>query len=106
MTEQKTLPRRGARVGVGGTQGNCSATWLAVSGFKLMGLISAGSLASSLPRLIPELTQGLIRWLVWLSVETDSSAKDSGSWVISAQTPSAGGGVLVLYSLLASPVVR
>ena len=29
-----------------GTQGNCSATWLTVSGFMVMGLVSGLSLAS------------------------------------------------------------
>ena len=36
-----------------GTQENCSATWLAVSGFMVMGLVSGLSLASHSDSVIP-----------------------------------------------------
>ena len=36
-----------------GTQENCSATWLAVSGFMVMGLVSGLSLANYTDRVLP-----------------------------------------------------
>ena len=67
-----------------GPQGNCSATWLAVSGFMVMGIVSGLSLASHLA------------WpIVWasvlpggaashLSAKMDSSVKDSARLVTSS----------------------
>ena len=49
LSKQKTLLGRGAREEssrVKGTQENCSATWLMVLGFMVMGLISRLSLAN------------------------------------------------------------
>ena len=61
-----------------GTQENCSAWWLEVSGFRVMGLVSGLSLASHLA--VP--TFGLIQGPSWrhtnLSAKMDSSAKVSG----------------------------
>ena len=54
LTKQETLLGRGPwgqgeQLGEG-TQENCSATWLAVSGFMGMGLVSGLSLANHLAR--------------------------------------------------------
>ena len=48
LTKQETIGRRhlGKQQKGKGNQENCSATWLAVSGFRLMGLVSGLSLAN------------------------------------------------------------
>ena len=51
LMKQETLLGRGSRSPGGeqqgkGTQENCSAVWLAVSGFMVMGLVSGWSLAN------------------------------------------------------------
>ena len=56
-----------------GTQGNCSATWFAVSGFMVMGLVSRFSPANH-----------SILWSFWwhmhCSAKMDASKKESGRW--------------------------
>ena len=46
LTKQEILLGRAPRWRAGGTQENCSVTWLAVSGFMVMGLVSGWSLAN------------------------------------------------------------
>ena len=49
LTKQEILLGKGTRVessGVRGTQENCSAAWLTMSGFMVMGLVSGWSLAN------------------------------------------------------------
>ena len=51
LTKQETLLGRGTQEGKG-IQEDCSATWLTISGFMVMGLVSGLSLAHQ-PRWIP-----------------------------------------------------
>ena len=86
LTKQETLLGRGARVEsnrVREPRENCSATWLAVSGFMGMGLVSGLSLASCLVQPLLGLAQGPSWWRVHLSAKMDSSAKDPGRLVVS-----------------------
>ena len=53
-----------------GTQENCSAAWLAVSGFMVMGLVSGG--------LWPIILIQSLSW--WRSAKMDASERDSGKW--------------------------
>ena len=71
--------RLGREQGGKGTQ-NCSATWLAVSGFMVMGWVSRLSPASHLacPTFGP--TQGPSWWRTHLSAKMDSSVRVSGRW--------------------------
>ena len=55
-----------------GTQENCSATWLEVSGFMVTGLVFGLSLASYLAWPIFGLTQGPSWWHMYLSAKMDS----------------------------------
>ena len=55
-----------------GTQENCSATWLTVSGFMVMGLVSRWSLAN--------LIQSLSWWHTHGSAKMDANERDSGKW--------------------------
>ena len=64
-----------------GTQENCSAAWLTVSGCMVMGLVSWWSLASHLAWPISSLTQGPSWWHSHLSAKMDSSKKDAGRLV-------------------------
>ena len=64
-----------------GIQENCSATWLAVLGAVVMGLVSRLSLANHLAWPIFGLTQGPSLWREHLSAKMDSSMKDSGRLV-------------------------
>lgn len=65
-----------------GTQENCSATWLAVSGFMGMGLVSGLSLADHLAQPVVGLAQGPSWWQMHLSAKMDSRAKDLGRLVV------------------------
>ena len=67
-----------------GTQENCSAMWLVVSGFMVMGLVSGLSLANHLAWPKFGLTQGPSGWHVHLSGKMVPSIKDSGMLVISS----------------------
>ena len=84
LTKQKTLLGRGP---LGreqqrkGTEENCSAVWLTVSGFMVMGLVSGLSLANRLAWPIFGLTFGPFWRCAHLSAKVDSSAKDSGRLV-------------------------
>ena len=60
-----------------GTQENCSAMWLTVSGLMGMGLVSLSPLANRLA-----LVLGPSWWCTHLSAKMDSSAKDPGRLVI------------------------
>ena len=93
-----------------GTQENCSATWLAVLGFMVMGLVSGLSLAITL-------TQGPFWWPWNRSAKMDSSEEDSGrlvghvDWRLLSPFDLSrillvGGGLLVPCSLPGSPVVK
>ena len=76
LTKQEILLGKGTWVESNkgnGTQENCSAAWLAVSGFMVMGLVSKFSLAN-------HLTQGPSWWHTHCSAEMDASKKDSGRW--------------------------
>ena len=89
----------------GGTQEDCSAMWLAVSGIMVMGLVSRWSLANIL-------IQSLSWWRTHCSGKMDASKRDSGKWTDTvslfnlSQTLPVGGGLLVLYSLSGSPVIK
>ena len=67
-----------------GTQENCSATWLAASGFMGMGLVSGLSLANHPAWPIFGLTQGPARWFTHLSDQMDTNTKDPGRLVLSS----------------------
>ena len=67
---------QGQRAAGEGTQENCSATWLTVSGFMGMGFVSRLSLATCLAQFILGLAQGPSWWCEHLSAKMDSSAKD------------------------------
>ena len=57
-----------------GTQENCSAAWLTVSGFMVMGLVSGG-----LWPII--LIQSFAWWCRHRSAKMDASKRDSGKWM-------------------------
>ena len=88
-----------------GTQENCSASWLAVSGFMAMGLVSRLSLANH---------SGSESFLVVHDLFTQDGCQRGGFWevvghVVSpfdlSQTLPVGGGLLVPCSLPGPPVV-
>ena len=64
---------------VEGTQENCSAMWLTVSGLMGMGLVSLSPPANRLA-----LVLGPSWWYMHLSAKMDSSAKDPGRLVVSS----------------------
>ena len=90
-----------------GTQENCSVTWLAVSGFMVMGLVFMGdglSLANHSDSVLP----GCARLV-------QSNGCQRGFWEVVGHVVSpfelswtlpVGGGLLVLCSLLGPPVVK
>ena len=63
----------GWRAGGRGTQENCSATWLAVSGFMVMGFVSGLSLAN-------HSDSESSWWCTPCSAKMDARGKDSGRW--------------------------
>ena len=71
-----------------GTQENCSATWLAVSGFTVTGLVSGLSLAIHLAWPKFPLTQSPSWWPVPLSAKMDSSVRLLDSWQDTPSPPS------------------
>ena len=87
-----------------GTHENSSATWLAVSGFMVMELVSGLSLAS-------HLTQSPSWWCTPCSAKMDAREKDSARWsdmwcLLLTFPELVGGGLLVPCSLLGLPVVK
>ena len=74
LTKQEILLGKGTgwRAVGKGTQENCSAEWLAMLGFKVMGLVSRWSLAI--------LIQSLSWWRTHRSAKMDASERDSGKW--------------------------
>ena len=88
-----------------GTQENSSVTWLAVSGFMVMGLVSGLSLAS-------HLTQSPSWRCTPCSAKMDAREKDSGRWsdmwclLNLSPTLLVGGGLLVPCFLAGPPVVK
>ena len=88
-----------------GTQENCSAAWLAVLGFMVMELVSGWFLANH------SNTESFL--VAHDSAKMDASKRDSGKWMDRHLSPldlswtlSAGGGLLVPYSLSGSPVIK
>ena len=89
-----------------GTQENCSVTWLAVSGFMVMGLVSGLSLANH---------SDSESFLVVHSLFSQDACQREGFWEVVGQVVSpfdlsrtllVGGGLLVPYSLPGPPVVK
>ena len=89
-----------------GTQENCSAMWLTVSGFMVIGLVSGLSLASH---------SDSESFLVVHALFSQDGCQRQGFWEVDghavspfdlSQTPLVGGGLLVPYSLPGPPVVK
>ena len=89
-----------------GTQENCSATWLAVSGFMVMGLVSGLSLANY---------SDSESFLVVHTLFSQVGCQREGFWEVVGHAVSpfdffqvlpVGGGLLVPCSLPGSPVVK
>ena len=89
-----------------GTQENCSAAWLAVSGFMVMGLVSGWSLANH------SNSESFLVAHAWLSQD---GCYREGFWKVDGHAVSpfdlswtlpVGGGLLVPYSLSGSPVIK
>ena len=108
LTKQEILLGKGARGGEQegkGTQENCSATWFAVSGFMVMGLVSRSSLtkhSDSESFLVAHallILDGCQRGF-WEVVGHMVSPFDL------SQTLLVGGGLLVPCSLLGPPVIK
>ena len=89
-----------------GTQENCSAAWLAMSGFMVMGLVSRWSLANH---------SNSESFLVVQASLSQSGCQREGFWEVDGHVVSpfdlfwtlpVGGGLLIPYSLLGSPVIK
>ena len=89
-----------------GTQENCSAAWLAVLGFMVMGLVSGWSLANHFN------SESFL--VVHASLSQDGCYRE-GFWEVDGQvvfpldlfrTLPAGGGLLLPYSLSGSPAIK
>ena len=89
-----------------GTQGNCSATWFAVSGFMVMGLVSGFSPANH---------SILWSFLVAHALLSQDGCQQEGIWEVVGHVASpfdlswtlrVGDGLLVLCSLVGLPVVK
>ena len=89
-----------------GTQENCSVTWLVVSGFMVMGLVSRLSLANH---------SDSESFLVVHALFSQDGCQREGFWVVVGQVVSpltfsrtllVGGGLLVPCSLPGPPVVK
>ena len=88
-----------------GTQENCSATWLPVSGFMVMGLVSRRSLANHSNSVFPggpRISQP--RWMLARGIL--GSGQTRGVSFQPSRTLPVGGGLLVPYSLSGSPVIK
>ena len=89
-----------------GTQENCSAAWLTVSGFMVMGLVSGWSLANH---------SNSESFLVANALLSQDGCEWEGFWEVDghavspfdlSQTLPVGGGLLVPYSLSGSSVIK
>ena len=89
-----------------GTQENCSAAWLAVSGFMVMGLVSGWSLANH---------SNSESFLVAHASLSQDGCQRERFWEVDGRMVSpfdlsrtllVGGGLLVPYSLSGSPVIK
>ena len=89
-----------------GTQENCSVSWLAVSGFTVMGLVFGLSLANH---------SDSEAFLVVHALFSQDGCQREGFWEVArcmgspfdlSRTLPVGGGLLVLYSLSGSPVIK
>ena len=89
-----------------GTQENCSASWLAVLGFMVMGLVSGWSLANH---------SNSESFLVAQASLSQDGCYREGFWEVDGQvvfpldlsrTLHAGGSLLVPYSLSGSPAIK
>ena len=114
LTKQETLLGKGHPGGEQegkGIQENCSATWLAVLGFMVMGLVSGLSLANHSD------SGSFLVARAHCSAKTDSSKEDSErlvghvDWCLLSpfdlsQILLVGGGLLVPCSLPESPVIK
>ena len=86
-----------------GTQENCSATWLAVSGFMVMGLVSGLSLPNHLTQSLSwGCTPCLAKWMPERRIL--GGGRTCGFSFDLSQTLPVGGGLLVLCSLQGPPV--
>ena len=85
-----------------GTQENCSATCLTVSGFIGMELVSGLSLTTHLSWPVLGLTQGPSWWPAHLPAKMHSSAKDPGE--VGCLLPPVGLSLILLVSLQGSTV--
>ena len=107
LTKQEILLGTGTRVeNSKGTQENCSASWLAVSGFMVMGLVSGWSLANH--------SNSEFFLVAHVSLNQDGCQRE-GFWEVDGHAVSSfnlsrtlpvGGGLLVPYSFSGSPVTK
>ena len=108
LIKQKTIGKRlpGREQKRKGTQVNCSATWLTVSGFMVMGLVSRLSLANH---------SDSGSFLVGHALLSQDGCQREGFWEVEGHMASpfdlyralpVGGGLLVPCSLLGPPVVK
>ena len=109
LTKQEILLGKGARAEssrVREPKANCSATWLTVSGFMVMGLVSRLSLANH---------SDSESFLVVHALFSQDGCQREGFWEVVGQVVSpfdlsrtllVGGGLLVLCSLAGPPVVK
>ena len=108
LTEQEILSGKGTRVEsrTKGTQENGSASWLAVSGFMVMGLVSGLSLANH---------SYSESFLVVHALFSQDGCQREGFWEVVRQVVSpfdlswtlpVGGGLLVPCSLAGPPVIK
>ena len=108
LTKQEILLGRapGWRAAGKGIQEHCSAAWLAVLGFMVMGLVSGWSLANH---------SNSESFLVAHASLSQDGCQQEGFWEVDGQvvfpldlsrTLPAGGGLLVPYSLSGSPAIK
>ena len=109
LTKQEIFLGKGTRVessGVKGTQENSSVSWLAVSGFMVMGLVSGLSLANQSDSEF---------FLVVHALFSQDGCQKEGFWEVGRQVMSpfdlsqillVGGGLLVPCSLPGPPVTK
>ena len=108
LTKQEALWEEapGQRAGAEGTQVDCPATWLAVSGLMVMGLVSGSFLAN------PSDSKS---FLVVHALSSQDGCQREGFWEVVAHVVSpfdlsrtlpVGGGLLVPCSLPGPPVLK